>query len=120
MADTQNGSAFGWLGQEEARDAFQQNDEMQQAAARFMLEQGKLVFDVLGMGRGPELLELLREQTIEKPLMVVHGTIGSAPEIGLGPAEWAYYREGQNSVIRYLETMIAYVERSQNEENNHV
>lgn len=116
MADTQKGNPFGWLQGEDAREAFTDQQAMQAEARRFFLEQAQLFFDVFRVGRGPELLEHLRTRTIEMPLMVVNGVVGSAPEIGLGPAEWAYYREGQNSVIRYIETMIEAVLRSDNEE----
>lgn len=96
------------------------NREMADAAKKQLREQGKLFADTFGTSAGLQLLEHLRDRTIEVPLLVVNGVVGSSPEIGMGPAEWAYYREGQNSVIRYIETMIRHAQAPDNEEPNDV
>lgn len=115
-------NAFGWLGEQDpelARDAVEQNKQMEAQALQAQRELARLFYDVFGEGRGPELLERLRDTTIEMPLMSVNGVLGSQPEIGLGPAEWAYYREGQNSVVRFIELQMRNALRSENEEQTH-
>lgn len=120
--------AFDWLGsaasggldQEDARDALEKNEAMQQEAAQRMRELARLFYDVFSAGRGPELLMFLRDQTIELNLMnVSDATIGER-QFDLDPANWAYYRTGQNSVVRYMETMIRLAQVVENEENEHV
>lgn len=102
---------FSWLPDRnpidaDARDAVEQNEAMIAEAARIHREKCRLFFEVLGSGRGPELLELLRMETIELDLMAVSPVIGNAVrEMGVNPSEWAYHRNGQNSVVRYMEAL---------------
>lgn len=118
--------AFSWLpGQEgsdgDARDALEQNEAMLQAAENAMREKARLFFDVFGTGRGPELLELLRVETIEVDLMSASQTIGNhLREVAVNPAEWAYHRNGQNSVVRYIETMVRTAKAAETEEVSNV
>ena len=119
--------AFDWLGtaatggldQEDAREALEKNEEMQKEAAQRMREVGRLFYDVFTVGRGPELLMFLRDQTIEVDLMNVGAAIGER-QFDLDPGNWAYYRTGQNSVVRYIETMIRLAAVIENEEVNNV
>lgn len=119
---------FGWLGdamsggldQEDAREAFEQNTKMQEEAAQRAREIARLFYDVFAFGRGPELLEFLRLQTIELDLMNVSGATIGERQFDLDPANWAYYRNGQNSVVRYSETMIRLAQVIENEEAQNV
>ena len=119
---------FSWLpGAEDApndpdgRDAIAMNEAMQAKALEAFRESCRLFHDVFGTGRGPELLELLREKTIELDLMNVSATIGNGDrEIPVNPAEWAYHRNGQNSVVRWIETMCREARRLETEESPNV
>lgn len=117
-------SAFSWLPDgnvEDARDAMEQNEAMQAAAKQAMREKARLFYDVFGVGRGPELLELLRSETLDVDLMNITATIGNGSrEIPVNPAEWAYHRNGQNSVVRYLEAMTRLSATVETEENPNV
>lgn len=79
------------------------NREANEAARLADYENAKLFFDVLMTGRGPELMEHLRNSTIEVPLMEVSGSLVRG-EVALGPDQWAFLREGQNSIVRYMES----------------
>lgn len=104
---------FSWLpraedaDQGEARDAIEQNEAMLDEAARMQKEAARLFYDVFTTGRGPELLALMRDCTIELDLMNISGTIGNGSrEVPVNPAEWAFHRNGQNSVVRWIEQMV--------------
>lgn len=125
MGDGMTGGAFSWLpGAEEepgGREALEENEAMLEAARRALREKARLFYDVFGVGRGPELLELLREETIDLDLMAVGPVIGGhLREMGVSPADWAYHRNGQNSVVRYLETMVREARRIEAEESPNV
>lgn len=119
-------NSFGWLtGDDGSRnpvdDVTAENKAMLEEAARAMREKARLFYDVLGTGRGPELLALLREETIEINLMSVSRTIGDAlREVSVTASEWAYHRNGQNSVVHYLEFMVREAKRSETEGANNV
>lgn len=103
--------AFSWLpgaeDQGEARDSFEQNKAMLEEAERLLREEARLFYDVFMTGRGPELLEHMRSKTVDLDLMSVSSVImNGMREMGVGPAEWAYHRNGQNTVVRWIETMI--------------
>lgn len=121
MSGRAGNDPFGWLTKTDAEidadEVRSLNRDMTEAANRQLREQGLVFLDVFGTPAGSALLEDLRARTIEMPLMDVGGVIGKAPEIGIGPAEWAFYREGQNSVIRYIETMMRHALRTENEED---
>ncbi len=120
-------NAFSWLpggspsSDDEARDAFEQNKAMEEAAKLIQREKAKLFHDVFGVGRGPELLELLRSETIELDLMNISRVIGTSErEVPVNPSEWAYHRNGQNSVVRYIEHQIMISRLVETEENPNV
>lgn len=116
-------SPFNWLpggAENDQAEADPVNRNMAEEAQRALVEQARLFFDVMSVGRGPELLAHLRDRTIEMPLLMVNGVAGSQPEIGMGPAEWAYYREGQNSITRYIEKMCVIAMQSENKEPDNV
>lgn len=71
-------------------------------------ELNQLCAEVLRNGRGPELLQWLRDCTIESPLLKLNNAAGqiAGNEFPLSPAEWAYVRAGQNSVIHELERRV--------------
>jgi len=105
----------------DAREALEQNEAMLEAATRALREKARLFYDVFGVGRGPELLELLREETVDLDLMAVSPVIGAhLREIGVKPSDWAYHRNGQNSVVRYVETMVREARRIEAEESPNV
>ncbi len=115
--------AFNWLpgangsSDDEAREAFENNKAMEEAAKQIAREKARLFHDVFGFGRGPELLELLRSETIELDLMSVSPVIGNhLREMGVSPGEWAYHRNGQNSVVRYIEQQVAIARLVETEE----
>ncbi len=118
--------AFSWLpgglgGEGEARDAPEQNKAMLEEAARQRREVSRLFHDVFGQGRGPELLELMRAYTIELDLFVVSTTIGNAQrEMGINPSDWAYHRNGQNSVVRWIEQELMNARLLESEGSNNV
>ncbi len=118
--------AFSWLpgantGDDDARAALDQNEAMMEAAKRMQREKARLFFDVFGQGRGPELLELLRSETVDLDLFMVSPVIGNhLREMGVNPSDWAYHRNGQNSVVRYIETMCQAAVLAETEENPNV
>jgi len=118
---------FSWMpsfnadAQGDAREAFENNEEAIRAAAQAQRETARLFFDVFNVGRGPELLDLLRSQTIDVDLMNLTGVIGSETrEIPVSPEQWAFHRNGQNSVVRYIESMIRTAMVAEAEENQNV
>lgn len=120
-------SAFSWLpgadgeGDPNARDAFAQNEEMMKAAAIAQREQARLFLDVFNVGRGPELLEYMRALTLDLDLMAVSPVIGNGlREMGVDPSQWAYHRNGQNSVVRWIIDQIRIAQTIENEEAKNV
>lgn len=106
---------------DDAREAFANNEAMLEAAKRAQREKARLFYDVFMNGRGLELLELLRAETVDLDLMAVSPVIGNhLREMGVNPAEWAYHRNGQNSVVRYIETMCQAAVLAETEENPNV
>lgn len=98
-------TGFDW-GEAGLPDPKEANEELISKHNEAVMKAARMVHAVMSQGRGPELMQYLRDRTIEIPLIKVSNTIGSG-EIGLSTGEWAYFREGQNSVIRHLEEMIA-------------
>lgn len=121
-------NAFSWLpgageGDPNARDAFAEaeNAEMVKAAALAQKAEARLFLDVFTVGRGPELLELMQARTLELDLMTVSTVIGRHfHEAGVGPAEWAYHRNGQNSVVRWIIEQIRLAKLIENQEAQNV
>jgi len=102
---------FGWMGKGEVTpdQAIEANEQMAKSAAEAEMEFARLVFDVLeGSPRGPELMAKLDDLTIHMPLMQVNGVIMQGGEVALSPSDWAYYRDGQNSLVRMLKYQIAF------------
>lgn len=109
MAGARANDPFSWLmqghGTAEEEAAVREAQDLNADAAREVQEKARLFADVFLHGRGPELLQELRNSTIEVPLMNVSRSFVSG-EVALSPADWAYVREGQNSVIRLIEEQI--------------
>lgn len=105
--------AFNWLpgGAEGENDGnpIEQNEEMQRAYEAALLQQAKNFYEVFGTPKGNELLNHLRDRTIEVPLMNMSQVLDEGREFGVNPSEWAFYRDGQNSVIRYIEKQLRIV-----------
>lgn len=105
----------------ELEQAEQQNELMMAAAKEEARQTARLFYEVLGTGRGPELMELLRAHTLELSLMNMSLTIGNdRREIGCGPSEWAFLREGQNTITVWFERMIREAKRAETEESENV
>lgn len=101
---------FGWLGGNKSPE--QTVADQQQAvedAAQAQLDFALLVAEVFMNGRGPELLQRMRELTIELPLMDAGNSIVRG-DLMLSPSDWAYVREGQNSYQRFIEDQIRYAQ----------
>ena len=123
-------SAFNWMlpgggeglgADDDAREALEKNDAALKAAERQAKEFARLFLDVFTTGRGPECLEALRAHTVDIDLMFATPTIANGlRDISLSAAEWAYHRNGQNSVVRWIEQLIALAQKSENEEPNDV
>ncbi|HKY44901.1 MAG TPA: hypothetical protein VJM50_17545 [Pyrinomonadaceae bacterium] len=123
-------SAFNWMlpgggeglgADDDAREAIEKNEAHLKEALRLQKEFARLFLDVFTTGRGPECLEALRQNTVDIDLMSVSPTIAAGlREVSLSAAEWAYHRNGQNSVVRWIEQLIALAQKSENEEPNDV
>lgn len=110
---------FSWLPQPEAREAFQNQEDMEKEAARNRREVARLFYDVFAQGRGPELLDYMQACTTDLDLMNVSGVLG-AREIGVTPSDWAYHRNGQNSVVRWILENLQTARLLETEETNNV
>ena len=102
---------FGWMGKGEVtpEQGIEINEQMAKSAAEAEMDFARLVFDVMeSASRGPELMAKLEDLTIHMPLMQVNGVIMQGGEVALSPSDWAYYRDGQNSLIRMLKYQIAF------------
>lgn len=91
---------FDWL-DGEGQNPAEQNKEMLEAIRLEQIEQAKMINDVMTDGRGAEFLDWLRSMTVDIPLLQVSGTLVNG-EVALSPSDWAYIREGQNSVYREI------------------
>lgn len=100
---------FSWLGGgapgDDLEDAAALNEQAMADAARKTLELAQRVYRVFGTPEGVELMEFLDRVTIRTPLMRVSGTLVEG-DVSLTAAEWAYVREGQNSVVRWLQNQM--------------
>lgn len=103
-----NGSAFDWINDmmnQQEQEPAQDNEAMMRA----QLEQADLVKRVLfDNPDGAALLDLLVQTTIMTPMMQVSAALPVHGEVALSPSDWAYLREGQNSVVHWMRSMIAY------------
>lgn len=99
---------FDWLsagGPETPQEAEAANAEIMRTAEEQKISDARIYFRVFNTPEGRELLGILRDCTIEVPLIRVTETFGGG-EIGMSGAEWAYFREGQNSVVRMIEAQM--------------
>lgn len=100
---------FDWLKDQQAveEQAAKDNEAAIEQANREAREFANLVNEVLGSGRGAELMARLEDYTIRLPLLQTNGSLvrGDFP---LSPSDWAFIREGQNSVWRFLDGQIAF------------
>lgn len=101
--------AFDWLSNADptsAIDPVEANRQANEEANNAERELAQLFADVLHHSpRGPELMAYLRDCTIELPLMDVGRSIVKG-DVALSPADWAYMREGQNSIVRMMEAQV--------------
>lgn len=108
-----------WLtgGTGEGWDAFRDRtpEEIATANEEAMIaeyEEAKLVHDVMRNGRGPELMELLRERTLMIPATRMTGVLArELLEIPVTPEQWLWIRTGMNIVFNYFEAEIVKAER---------
>lgn len=107
---TKGMSPFDWLDNAElsAEDTMKLNEAAMAAANEAQLEFAKLCFEVLETSpRGPVLMKMLDDMTIRLPLMRVTGSLVEG-EVSLAPSDWAFVREGQNSIVRFLQNQIEF------------
>jgi hypothetical protein len=105
--------AFDWLSGASdipADGGIEQNEEMMRAAVEQQMEMARLVHSVFETPQGKELMERLYSLTQAAPLMKVSGSLVEG-EVALATSDWAYLREGQNSIIRFL---LAQIELAKN------
>ena len=96
--------AFDWLSGASdipADGGIEQNEAMMREAVEQQMEMARLVHSVFETPQGMDLMDRLYNLTQGAPLMKVSGSLVDG-EVALSPADWAYIREGQNSVIRFL------------------
>lgn len=101
--------AFSWLTDADPTtsiDPVEANKQANEEARLAQIELANLFAEVLHFSpRGPELMQYLRDCTIEVGLMDVGRSILRG-DVALSPADWAYAREGQNSIVRMMESQI--------------
>lgn len=104
--------AFSWLSgtpptEGEAFDdaAREANAEMAAEAAELAMIPARLIYAAFSTPDGAEALQWLRERTVQVPLMDVSRSSVQG-EVALSPAEWAYVRAGQNSVVELIDAQI--------------
>lgn len=111
----ENEGAFSWLRSEQAsgwgdvnREGLSKEEaDEQQAALLLQWEMAKLAHDVFAIGRGPELLEHIRDMTIEWPMVRVSGAVGHADlDMAITPDQWLWIRTGQNSMYFWLRGLL--------------
>jgi len=96
---------FAWLGAggpETPQEVEQANEDQMRRAQEQILETARLYYRVFDTPDGRQLIDELRQSTIEIPGVRVTGTFGGA-EINMTVPEWMMFREGQNSVVRHIE-----------------
>jgi hypothetical protein len=111
---------FDWLtqgGLETPQEVEGANAAVMQEAQEQIIKDARIYFRVFDTPDGRELLAMLRDCTIEVPLIRMTGTFGGG-EISMTGAEWAYFREGQNSVVRMIEAQMKIAVAPTNTEGN--
>lgn len=98
-------------GEEADRNVMEQV-EAAKAADQLLRDKQALGFlDLFTSPNGMAFLDLARGKTIELSLLNLDQVIGDNDrQLPLSPAEWAYFREGQNSVIRWIENELRHAE----------
>lgn len=86
-------------------DEIEKMHEDQRAARIQEIADAQIFFDVFGTGRGPELLELLKEKTVYASTMNRTSAIIEG-DIPLNPGEFMAGREMQNALVRWIEHMV--------------
>ena len=97
----------GWAGIEARQPTQEEIAEQAAEQEQLVLErrrEDQLFHKVFTKGNGAEVLQVLRAMTIEQPCF--------NPEAGENAAYMGFTREGQNSVIREIETRIARAEEN--------
>jgi hypothetical protein len=107
-----SGLNLDWLGgadQPTSEEDLAEQKRQMEAMAQAERELNALVLSVFGTGRGPELLEWLRDNTVEcSPLKINNGAGQIAGnEFPIQPSDWLMIRAGQNSIVHELERRIA-------------
>tara|TARA_R110000744_G_scaffold326330_4_gene432098 strand:- start:12213 stop:12581 length:369 start_codon:yes stop_codon:yes gene_type:complete len=95
---------FGWLsGGSSAHEdgGLADNQALMMEAVEQRMQVARLVHQVFETPQGIELMNMLYDLTQGAPLMRVSGSLVDG-EVALSPSDWAYIREGQNSVTRWL------------------
>jgi len=107
---TQNLSGFDWLAQQVGFEQGEAGDtaEATRQAMQEQMELAQLIKRALvDNDDGVRLLDYLTQATILTPMMAVSRSLPTDGEVALSPADWAYVREGQNSVIHFLRNQIS-------------
>ena len=113
------GDPFSWMmgnqpssGDPAFDEAVQANDELLRKVREREREFATLVHDVFRKHpRGAELLDHLRQMTIETTMMKATGNpLTMEAEFQLDASDWIFAREGQNSLVRMLEYYIRMAE----------
>lgn len=101
------GTAFDWMADanQEIGDPSSENAKVMAEVMEREMEFARLVHQVFSTPQGADLMDRLYSLTQGAPLMQVSGSLVQG-EVALAPSDWAYIREGQNSVIRFLQSQI--------------
>ena len=83
-----------------------EQEAQQQELSQQRRDEDKAFHAVFTKGRGPEVLQMLRDMTIEQPCF--------NPEAGENAAAMGFTREGQNSVVREIEARIVRAQETPN------
>jgi hypothetical protein len=82
-----------------------------EAAELKALETARMVHQVMREGRGPEFMEWLRSITVEVQLIDINGVYGVGNHsLPMTAAEWALYRDGQNSFYHLIKALVKMAE----------
>lgn len=106
----QNLSGFDWLAQQvgfEQGEAADTTEAARQAQQEQMETAQMIKRALIDNPDGAILLDYLTQATIMTPMMAVSRSLPTDGEVALSPADWAYVREGQNSVIHFLRNQIS-------------
>lgn len=95
--------------EQSAFDVFaQETRQKNEAAEQQQLEYERhvrLFHQVFSSGPGAQLLDLLYNLTVDNPKTSPQGAI-LLGQFNMQPAEFMFYREGQNSIVHYINSML--------------